>query len=234
MKKESTQGRGRSWIRWTLFMIGLIVMSFGIALMIRADLGVAPWDVLHIGLTNQIGFTVGTWSILMGLIILAISGWLMKTWPQIGAFINMLLVGVFIDLFMWILPTPDGILLKFLMLILGILIIGYGIGVYIAPGCGAGPRDSLMLALTMKTGWKVQRVRGVMEIIVLSVGWLLGGPVFIGTLLFCFGIGPVVGMTLPQCQRFTDFIMERGTKYENLNEGTLRPHHHDGVSEEIR
>lgn len=211
-------------------MLGLMVMSFGIVLMIRADLGGAPWDVLHIGLTIQFGLTVGTWSILMGMIILAVSGWMLKAWPQVGAFINMVLVGLFIDLFMWILPTPDGMLLKLFMLILGIMTIGYGIGLYIAPGCGAGPRDSLMLALTMKTGWKVQRVRGIMEIGVLTGGWLLGGPVFIGTLLFCFGIGPVVGMTLPQCQRLVDFIIERGTKHENFNEGPLRSHHHDGVS----
>ncbi len=234
MHKEGTGIKKQRSIRWALFMVGLIVMAFGIALMIRADLGVAPWDVLHIGLTIQFGLTVGTWSILMGMIILAVSGWLMKAWPQIGAFINMVLLGVFIDLFMWILPTPDGILIRLLMLFLGILIIGYGIGLYIAPGCGAGPRDSLMLALKMKTGWKVQRVRGIMEMIVLTIGWLLGGPVFIGTLLFCFGIGQVVGIAMPQCQRLVDFIIERGTKHENFNEGSLRSHHHDGVSEEIR
>jgi uncharacterized membrane protein YczE len=218
------------FIRWSTFMIGLIIMSLGIAMMIRAELGGAPWDVLHIGLTIQFGLTVGTWSIVLGGIILGITAILMKSFPQIGAFINMIIVGVFIDLFLWIIPSPDNIILQFFLLLAGILIIGYGIGIYIAPGCGAGPRDSLMLALQIKTGWKVQYVRILMEIVVLVAGWYMGGTVFIGTLLFCFGIGSVVGITLPQCQRYFDSIMKRGTNNENFNEGSLRPYHHDGVS----
>jgi uncharacterized protein len=211
-------------------MIGLIIMSFGISMMIRADLGSAPWDVLHIGLTMQLGLTVGSWSIIMGFIIIGLTSLLTKKWPQFGAFINMVLVGVFIDIFLWILPSPEGFLFKLAMLVIGIIVIGYGIGLYIAPRLGAGPRDSLMLALTMRTGWKVQWVRSSMEVIVLSFGWLLGGPVFIGTLLFCFGIGSVVGFTMPQCQRIVDILIERGSRNENFNQGTLRTHHHDGIS----
>ncbi|WP_439644339.1 YczE/YyaS/YitT family protein [Halalkalibacter akibai] len=207
-----------------------MVMSLGIALMIRAELGGAPWDVLHLGLSFQLGLTVGTWSIIMGVVILLLTTMLTKSLPQIGAFINMLFVGLFIDVFMWLISTPSYVFFQYIMLGLGIIIIGYGIGIYIAPRCGAGPRDSLMLALQEKTGWKVQYVRGLMEIIVLTFGWLLGGTVFIGTLLFCFGIGSVVGITLPQCQRVFDYIIERGNKDEDINKGTLRPYHHDGVS----
>lgn len=199
-------------------------------MMIKADLGSAPWDVLHIGLTLQLGLTVGSWSIIMGFLIIGATSFLTKEWPQLGAFINMVLVGVFIDIFLWILPAPEGFALKLAMLLLGIIVIGYGIGLYIAPKLGAGPRDSLMLALTLRTGWKVQWVRSSMEVIVLTAGWLLGGPVFIGTLLFCFGIGSVVGFTMPQCQRMVDILIERGSKNENFNQGTLRTHHHDGVS----
>ncbi len=215
-------------------MIGVMIMSFGIALMIRAELGSAPWDVLHIGLTLQFGLTVGTWSIILGFCILALTALLTKEWPQLGAFLNMLLVGLFIDLFLWLIPIQDLLVIKLLMLLLGIVIIGYGIGLYIAPHCGAGPRDSLMLALTKVTGWRVQWVRGGMEIIVLTIGWFLGGPVFIGTLLFCFGIGSVVGVTLPQCQRFVDYLLERGMMYENFDKGSLRTNHHDGASQEVR
>nr|WP_049779910.1 YitT family protein [Alkalihalophilus pseudofirmus] len=211
-------------------MVGLVIMSFGISMMIKADLGSAPWDVLHIGLTLQLGLTVGSWSIIMGFLIIGATSFLTKEWPQLGAFINMVLVGVFIDIFLWILPAPEGFALKLAMLLLGIIVIGYGIGLYIAPKLGAGPRDSLMLALTLRTGWKVQWVRSSMEVIVLTAGWLLGGPVFIGTLLFCFGIGSVVGFTMPQCQRMVDILIERGSKNENFNQGTLRTHHHDGVS----
>ncbi|MDT8861521.1 YitT family protein [Alkalihalobacillus sp. MEB130] len=211
-------------------MIGLMIMGFGIALMVHADLGGAPWDVLHIGLTNQFGLTVGTWSILMGFVVLTITTVLMKSLPQIGAFLNMIFLGIFIDLFLWIIPAPEFLVLQYVMMIAGIVIIGYGIGVYIAPGCGAGPRDSLMLALQLKTGWKVQHVRVLMEVSVLTVGWLLGGTVFIGTLIFCFGIGSIVGITLPHCKRLFDSIIERGNKDEDFNERPLRTYNHDGIS----
>jgi uncharacterized membrane protein YczE len=196
--------------RWLIFMIGLIIMAFGIVLMIRAELGSAPWDVLHIGLEIQLGLTIGTWSIIMGLLIIGLTSYLTKARPQLGAVVNMFLVGVFIDLFMlvpWI-QKPDTFIGQLIMLLLGIIIIGYGIGLYIAPKCGAGPRDSLMLALTQITGWKVQWARGAMEIVVLASGWLLGGPVFIGTVVFCLGIGTIVGYTLPQCQRLVDIMLD--------------------------
>ncbi|KHF41982.1 membrane protein [Halalkalibacter okhensis] len=218
------------FIRWSTFMFGLMVMGLGIALMVHAELGGAPWDVLHIGLTNHFGLTVGTWSILMGFVVLSLTALIMKSWPQIGAFLNMLFLGLFIDLFLWLIPVPTHILFQYAMMITGILIIGYGIGIYIAPGCGAGPRDSLMLALQIKTGWKVQHVRVLMEVVVLTIGWLLGGTVFIGTLIFCFGIGSVVGVTLPHCKRIYDSILKRGKKDEDFNEGSLRTHYHDGIS----
>lgn len=119
------------WLkRWLIFMVGLIIMAFGIVLMIRADVGSAPWDVFHIGLTIQLGLTIGTWSILAGFIVIGLTSLLTRSWPQWGAFINMVLVGVFIDLFMlvpWI-QTPIFFLGQLGMLIIGIVIIGYGIG----------------------------------------------------------------------------------------------------------
>nr|WP_245893936.1 YitT family protein [Salsuginibacillus halophilus] len=221
-------------MRWLFFSIGLIIMSFGVALMIEADLGSAPWDVLHIGLYLQFGLTVGTWSIIVGLFILAVSSLMLKMWPQAGAVLNMLLVGVFIDIFLLVLSTPESLLLRSFMLVSGIVIMGYGIGLYIAPNCGAGPRDSLMLALHELTGWAVSRVRGVMEIFVLLIGWLLGGPVFIGTILFSVGIGAVVGRALPQCRVFVQQILERGVRYEDFHEGPLRSDDHDRTCKEAR
>lgn len=203
---EQKRKQQRLLFRWLIFMVGLIIMSFGIVLMIKANLGSAPWDVLHIGLTINLGLTIGTWSIIMGVIVIGVTCLLTRTWPQLGALANMLFVGIFIDIFMyafaWLEPTE--LWFRVALLLSGIIIIGYGIGLYIAPKCGAGPRDSLMLALTEKLGWKVQYVRGAMEVVVLLAGWLLGGPVFLGTILFTFGIGSVVGYTLPQCQKLVD------------------------------
>lgn len=224
----------RFGMRWLIFLGGLLVMSLGIVLMIEADLGVAPWDVLHIGLTKQFGLTVGSWSIIAGFCIIMLTSMLTKEWPQLGAFLNMLLVGIFIDIFRIFINTPATTLGQYVMLLSGLIVCGYGIGLYIAPKCGAGPRDSLMIAITEKSGWKVQYVRFVMEIVVLSIGWSLGGPVFIGTIIFSLLIGNVVGFALPQCQRLIDGIIERGIKVENIDKGTLWVNDHDGVSKEVR
>lgn len=223
-------------IRWLIFFLGLLVMALGISLMIRADLGSAPWDVLHIGLFNRLGMTIGTWSIIIGFIIIVVTSLMNRKLPQIGAFMNMLFLGIFIDLYLQlpIITTPLTIIGQVIMLLIGIVAIGYGIGLYIAANCGAGPRDTLMLALTDLTGWKVQWIRGTMEVVVLIIGWLLGGPVFIGTIIYCFSIGWIVGISLPQCKKVVIGILNRGEWNENINKGSLRINDHDGISKEIR
>lgn len=233
MRRRDELSKGQVFfIRWLIFTVGLMVMAFGIVLMIRAELGNAPWDVLHIGLNIQLGLTIGLWSIIAGIVIIGVTCLLTKSLPKAGAIANMVLVGLFIDMYMlmpWIM-TPDSWLGKLVMLLAGIVIMGYGIGLYIAPQCGAGPRDSLMLAITELTGWKVQWVRASMEVFVLALGWLLGGPVFVGTLIFCFTIGPIVGFSLPQCHRVVEKIVG-GVRIENINKRAVRVNHHDGVSQ---
>ncbi|WP_088035806.1 YczE/YyaS/YitT family protein [Evansella clarkii] len=207
----------RLLFRWGIFIIGLIIMSLGISLTILAGLGSAPWDVLHIGLTEQLGLTVGTWTIIMGFLLLVTATILTKEKPKLGAYLNMLLVGLFVDFFLFVLPQPDVLLVQALMLTAGILVMGFGIGVYISPQCGAGPRDSLMLAVAERTRFTVAQVRVTMEVIVLFFGWLLGGPVFIGTILFSLTIGHVTGVSLTWCRTWVDRRMERGIKIENIN-----------------
>ncbi len=223
MQGERSLGRKLFMAKWSIYFIGLLIMAFGIVLMIRANLGSAPWDVFHIGLFYQIGLTIGTWSIIVGFFILMISSIISKKLPQIGAFLNMLMVGIFIDLYLMVpqLHTPDTIMGKITMLVLGIVIIGVGIGVYISSRCGAGPRDSLMISLTQVTGWKVQYIRLGMELVVLCLGWLLGGPIFIGTILFSLTIGSIVGLTLPACQKATDLILYK-IQHRNDKKVTLQ------------
>lgn len=198
--------KGQIGPRFSIYILGLLIMSLGIVLLIKADLGATPWDVLHVGMYYQAGLTIGSWSIIVGIVILSAAAIISKEFPQIGAFLNMVLVGLFIDMF-YLLPflqTPDGLVGKLIMFVIGIIINAYGMGLYISAQFGAGPRDSLMIALSSKTGWKVRNVRGMMEALVLIVGWQLGGPVFWGTILYGFLIGQLAGITLPQCQRFTD------------------------------
>jgi uncharacterized protein len=221
-------------LSWAVFLVGLWIMSFGIALMIRANLGSAPWDVLNIGLFRHFGLTVGTWSIIIGILIVGSTSLLTKTWPKAGAVANMILVGIFIDFFLNHFGTPQTLFGRGLMLLIGILVNGIGTSVYISAHRGAGPRDSLMLYLVEKTGRKLAIVRRIMEGIVLVIGWSLGGPVNVGTLIYGFLIGSIVGKSLPYCEKWVEKWMERSDWDENLNQGQIRTHDHDGAQPTLR
>jgi hypothetical protein len=191
--------------RYFVFTFGLLIMSFGISLMIISDFGASPWDVLHVGLYYQLGLTIGTWSIIVGFLILGSAGIMMREWPKPGAYLNMVLIGLFIDMFMMMpfLTEPDGWIGKSAMFMIGMVIYAYGMGIYLSAELGAGPRDSFMLALTAKTKWKISNARRLMEVAVLIIGWLLGGPVFWGTIFFSLAAGTFIGIALPQCRALT-------------------------------
>lgn len=197
--------------RFTIYLTGLLVMSLGVVLTIVAGLGPSSWDVLHVGLYYRFGLTIGSWSIIVGFIILTVAAFMMKAFPQFGAFLNMILVGVFMDLYLLLpfLDTPSSLAGQIVMFLSGLVIHGYGMGLYISAQLGTGPRDSLMLAITSKTGWKVGRVRSTLEIVVVIIGWQLGGPVFWGTIVLSVMIGVMAGFALPQCQRLTDTILKK-------------------------
>ncbi|MEI5908292.1 YitT family protein [Bacillus spongiae] len=189
-------------VRWLFFIGGLLVLALGISLTIKGKMfGIGPWDVLHYGLYLQMGLTVGTWSIIVGLLILMMTALITKELPKTGAWLNMLLIGVFIDLFLYLLPDVNTMLGQMAIYVMGVVILGYGIGLYVSADFGAGPRDSLMLLLVEKTGWSVKWVRNGMEIMVFLLGWLLGGPIGIGTLFIALCLGAVVDVSLPQCKK---------------------------------
>ncbi|PKR85183.1 YczE/YyaS/YitT family protein [Heyndrickxia camelliae] len=203
--------KGILMVRFLIFVIGLLIMAFGLDLIIVAHFGATPWDVLHVGLFQHFGLTIGSWSIIIGFFVLGISAMLMKKWPKLGAYLNMLLVGIFMDGFMNLafMITPESTIGKILMFIAGVVINGIGMGVYISAQMGAGPRDSFMLVLTNLTGWKIAHVRRLMEVLVLILGWLFGGPIYWGTIIFSISIGTIVGIALPKCQFLTDAILAR-------------------------
>lgn len=205
------KNKGQIGPRFLVYLIGLLVMSLGIVLLIMADIGATPWDVLHVGLYYQLGLTIGSWSIVVGILILTIAALILKEFPQVGAFLNMVLIGLFIDLYLLLpfMQTPNALGGKIAMFSFGIVTYCYGMGLYISAQLGAGPRDSLMIALTAKTGWKVRNVRALMEVIVLAIGWQLGGPVFWGTVVLSLLVGPIVGVALPQCQALTDRFLAK-------------------------
>lgn len=219
-----------------VFMGGLFIMSLGIVCMIQAHIGVAPWDVLSLGLVQTVGGTVGLWSQLVGILLLLLTILFTKKIPGFGAFLNMFFIGYFVDLIMaggWIDPTSS-LWESILLFGIGLVISGLGTGMYIAVGWGAGPRDGFMLALVTRLKWPFGRIRTITEAAVLAIGWVLGGPVFIGTLIFCLTIGPICQYFIGLWKRILDKATGRDAEYEDFNQRTLWINNHDGIGPTLR
>ncbi|MBM7580297.1 YczE/YyaS/YitT family protein [Jeotgalibacillus terrae] len=200
-------------LRWSFFLIGLVVLGLGISMTIKGQrLGIGPWDVLHVGLFQQLGLTVGTWAILVGAFIIACTVAVTKKPPRIGAILNMLLIGVFIDFFNWLIPDPQSLPGAIAILLAGIVVMGYGVGIYVSADLGEGPRDTIMMMIVRKTGWNLSKVRRSIELVALVIGWLLGGPVGIGTILIAFFTGTIVNLSLPQSRMTLQKMLNRESK----------------------
>jgi uncharacterized membrane protein YczE len=172
-------------------LAGLVLFGAGIAVMAASGLGLGPWEVFHQGIANRTGLALGTVSILVGIPVLAL-WWPLGERPGIGTILNVALIGTSINLVLPLLPRPDAPVAQLAMSVGGVLIIGLGSGLYLSADLGAGPRDGLMTGLHHRFGWSIRRARTSLELVVLVVGFLLGGTVGLGTILFAFGIGPVV------------------------------------------
>jgi uncharacterized protein len=195
-------------LRWTFFVLGMLVLAFGASLTIVGELlGIGPWDVLHYGLFLNFGLTIGTWNIIIGFLLLLFASIAKKKLPKIGAFLNMLFFGLFMDFFLWILPSIDSVIGAVFSFVMGVVLLGFGVGLYVAADLGSGPRDSIMIMIVEKTGWSLKWVRNGMEIFVLLLGWLLGGPVGVGTIIIAFFLGPIVGYSLPQCKKLLAYLL---------------------------
>jgi uncharacterized membrane protein YczE len=177
-------------------LAGLVLCGVGIATIIAADLGVAPWDVLHQGISDRIGLPIGTVILLLGVVVLAL-WWPLGIRPGVGTILNAALIGVFVDLTDLGLPDARGIAAQTAFLLVGIAAIGVGSGLYIGAGLGPGPRDGLMTGIAAR-GFSLRATRTVLEVAVLVAGWLLGGSVGIGTAAFAVAIGPIVHVALPR------------------------------------
>lgn len=181
--------------RLTLFTVGLFIFALGLVLNVRANLGLGPWNVFQVALTLWTPLSLGQTSQVVGFIIIVIS-YFLGIKPGLGTFGNLLLIGWFIDIGMAVIPDAREPLEQYLALAVGIVFLGFGSGMYIRPAFGAGPRDGLMLSLVLKSGWRVGVIRTLLEGAVLVTGYLLGGPVGIGTVLFVILIGPAVDIGL--------------------------------------
>jgi len=181
---------------------GFLAWGFGLALFVRANLGLGPWDAFHQGLGFQTGLTIGTASIIAGLIVLLF--WIpLKERLGLGTIGNVLTIGPATDLGLWLLPEGiEALWLRGAMLAAGMACVGLGSALYLPAGLGAGPRDGLMMGLHRKMGWSIRASRTTVEASALAIGWAMGGTVGIGTLVFALGIGPVVQASLAHSHRF--------------------------------
>ena len=157
--------------------------------MIRSSLGLGPWDAFHLGLHHLTGVSVGMASILVGMAIVAASLPL-GIRPGPGTIANMLLVGLFIDLLMPRVPSATGWAAGLVYYVVGIALVGFSTGMYMGARLGNGPRDGLMVGLVQASGWPVRRVRTLIELTALAGGWMMGGAIGVGTILFALSIGP--------------------------------------------
>ncbi|GAA1990567.1 hypothetical protein [Microbacterium pumilum] len=177
-------------------VVGLFIYGAGCALTIEAGLGVDPWTVFAQGLSVRTGIGIGWITNIVGFFVLLL--WIpLRQKPGVGTIANILVVGTSIQAVLWIVPPVSGIASQFAVLVAGILMVAVASGLYIGAHFGPGPRDGLMTGMNARLGWPIWLCRALVELTVLVVGWMLGGTVGIGTILFAVLIGPLVHMALP-------------------------------------
>ena len=178
-------------------LVGLFFYGIAIALMVRAGVGVAPWDVLTQGIAVQTGLPFGIITNIVGVLVLLL--WIpIRQKPGIGTVLNVLLVGPSVEVGLAVLPTPDGLIMQIVFFAAGLVLLAVATGLYIGARFGPGPRDGLMTGIHHRWGVRIWIVRTSIEVTVLAIGWILGGTVGVGTVAFALLIGPMVNITIPR------------------------------------
>lgn len=174
---------------------GLWLYGFSMALMVAAGLGLSPWDVFHQGVAGRTPLSIGAVIVLAGVGVLLL--WIpIRQKPGFGTIANVLVIGVSVDVSLAFLEPPDSLVVRTAMMLAGVVLNALATALYIGAGMGPGPRDGLMTGLVARTGLSVRSIRTSIEITVLAVGWLLGGTVGLGTLVYAFGIGPLIQLMM--------------------------------------
>ncbi len=185
----------RRSLRFVQLFAGLLLYGFSDGLLVKADLGLDPWDVLQQGLSRTVGLEIGTWSIIVGAFVLIL--WIpLHQRPGVGTVSNIVIIGLAINVTVSDLPAPNTLALRYLVLAIAVALNGLATGLYIGAELGPGPRDGLTLGIAAR-GVSLRLVRTTIELAVLTSGWLLGGTVGIGTLAYALLIGPITHVTIP-------------------------------------
>jgi uncharacterized membrane protein YczE len=191
------------------YLVGLACLSLGICLMILSDLGAGPWDAMYVGLSERIGLTLGSWVFIIGVLLIIINSLLLKKIPDFLAIITIILIGAFLDF--WLLGvfphySATDIGMRIFLLTAGILVIGIGISFKLQTSFAINPVDNLMMAIQLRTGKSLAVTKTVMEVLVLIVAFLVGGPIGIGTIIVTFAIGPIIQVIYPPVTNFKNRV----------------------------
>ena len=187
---------GRLGRRLPQLYVGLVLYGVSLAVMVRGDLGLAPWDVLHSGLIRHVPITLGQAVVLMSFVVLVL--WIpLRETPGLGTISNAFVVGLSADGTLWLLDRPDALAARAGLMVGGVVLCGLATAMYIGAQLGRGPRDGLMTGLARRTGLSIRLVRTALEVTVVLVGLALGGVLGLGTVLYALAIGPLTQLMLP-------------------------------------
>lgn len=191
------------------YIIGLSFLALGISVMILADLGAGAWDAMYVGLSEHTGLSVGTWILLIGIFLILLNSLILKKMPEFLSVITILIIGSLIDFWLIVVFasfTPEDFTLRVLMFIGAILIIALGISSYLQSNFARNPMDTLMMAIQYRTGKSLAFSKTVMEVTVLIIALLLGGPIGVGTFIVTFSIGPLIQLFIGPITRFSTYL----------------------------
>lgn len=189
---------GRLGRRLPQLFIGLVLYGVSLALMVRGDIGLAPWDVLHSGLIRYVPLTLGQAVVVMSFVVLLL--WIpLREKPGLGTIANAFVVGFSADAALVLLDRPDALWVRITLLVAGVVLNALATGLYIGSQFGRGPRDGLMTGLARRTGWSLRLVRTGLEVTVVAIGFALGGVIGVGTVIYALAIGPLAQLMLPWC-----------------------------------
>lgn len=181
--------------RLTRLNVGLMFYGLGLAMIVEAQIGLPPWDVFAKGISIQLGTSYGIASVIVSALVLL--AWIpLKVKPGIGSILNAILIGLWSDVFIPEIPEIAGYWGNLAMFLIGMVIVALATGIYITSYLGSGPRDGLMIGTQKKLGWPLWQIRTMYEVLVLIIGWLMGGQVREGTLIFAVAIGVLMQWSL--------------------------------------
>ncbi|MGW4843931.1 membrane protein YczE [Nocardia brasiliensis] len=196
--------------RLVALYVGLWLYGFSMAVMVRAGLGLDPWDVFHQGVAGHVPLSFGAVTAITGIAVLL--AWIpLRQRPGLGTVSNVVVIAVSVDVGLWLLPAWESIPARVVAMGAAVVLNAIATVLYIGAGMGPGPRDGLMTGLVRRTGVSVWVVRTSIEVTVLSIGWILGGSVGIGTVVYAFGIGPLIQLMIPTANRFLPGFEPRPT-----------------------